>query len=450
MAPLPLEIWREIFTYACTDGGYTGTSLSLTCKLFYNASLLVRFHTLSLFSLRQVELFLAFTRRYEERRHGRQLKVYHLLLSFPSPPPSTFTPGASSDSSSSDCYGSNPAEHWITARRLREQDKAAWDHLFLKLVPGLLNFVGPHLRTLALLQSDGFTLPPLSPFLPRLRELTLLVGISVMVNGHDAFDPSDGSPASPHPEAPGSSSSVLTSPATAAHPETRADATPSSPSARTPTREGTRKRRARLPALERLHVVCGRHRDYTLRDALAHLPALAPRLTHLRISNATYTHERCIPAFLHDALGLGHTHGHGLGAQHPPLRPTDDPVPEPAPGLILATSRYADPDADGREPALPGLRRVLVHSIPPPSVGSSAGPQKEYVALVGAVNAIGAACVAAAAGVDVRVRMLRGERPKQRFLEQLVEAQWVDRIEGGRGCWEGFCGEENGEDSVRV
>ncbi|TFK89115.1 hypothetical protein K466DRAFT_487482, partial [Polyporus arcularius HHB13444] len=43
---LPLEIWQHIFTHACTDGGYTGTSLALVNKFFYGASIPTRFRSL--------------------------------------------------------------------------------------------------------------------------------------------------------------------------------------------------------------------------------------------------------------------------------------------------------------------------------------------------------------------------------------------------------------------
>lgn len=396
MTRLPLEIWREILSYACSDGGYTGTSLALACKLFYNASLPVRFYSLSLFSLRQVELFLAFARRYEERYDGRRLKVHHLLLSFPAPP-SNCRPDLSSEGSSGE--SSDPAEHWIIARRLREHDKAAWDRQFLKIVPALLSLAAPHLRSLALLQSDGFALPAIRHALPRLRELTLLVGISVMLNSDDAFDVDGGSgaPLPSSPSTPGSSPAA----------EAPASATPSSPP-----------RRARFPALERLHVVCGRHRDFVLGDTLAHLPRLAPALTHLRVSNATYTHEHCLPPFLRAALGLPHPHS-GFDS--------------------LATGAYPSwlaqaADADECTARLPELRRLLVHSVPPPSAGTYEGPYKEYMALVEAVDAIGAACDARC---DVSVQTMRSARAKQRLWEQIVEADWVDRIEGGPGCWAG-------------
>ncbi|OJT13053.1 hypothetical protein TRAPUB_10393 [Trametes pubescens] len=407
MVRLPLEIWREIFCYACSDGGYTGTSVALACKLFYNASLPVRFYSLSLFSLRQVELFLNFAKSYEERYDGRRLKVHHLLLSFPASP-SNCRPELSSEGSSGE--SSDPAEQWITARRLREHDKAAWDRRFLKLVPALLELAAPHLRSLALLQSDGFALPAIRHALSRLRELTLLVGISVMLNSDEAFDV-DGGSGAPSPSPPWTPGS---SPA----PETPASATPSSPP-----------RRARFPALERLHVVCGRHRDFVLGDTLAHLPRLAPALTHLRISNATYTHEHCLPVFLRDALGLAHPH------------PGFD---SPATGAGPAWLAQAD-DADECQARLRELRRVLVHSVPPPSSGTYEGPYKDYLALVGAVDAIGAACDATC---DVSVQTMRNGRAKQRHWEQVVEAEWMDRIEGGPGCWVGCEGDE--EAAARV
>ncbi|KAI0675124.1 hypothetical protein C8Q78DRAFT_965710 [Trametes maxima] len=393
MKLLPPEIWKEIFSYACVDGGYTGTSLSLACKFFHNISLPVRFHVVSLHSLRQVELFLAFAIRYQQEHHGVTPRVYHLLLSFSDSQPSSLpsSPDATDMSSHNSLARSPDVDQWIIARRLREQDKAAWDQQFLTLVSGLLELATPHLRTLALLQSDGFTLPAIRRSLPRLRELTLLVGISVMFNGsegdsltHHAGDlPGASPPSSPLSRLPRKT-------------ETPTSKTPSIP-------------HARFPALERLHIVCGRHRDFILRDTLVHLPRLAPALTHLRISNATYTHEHCIPGFLHDALGI------------PP--PAAAVYPAPAP----------DADVDVR-PGLPALRRVIVHSVPPPSTGTCGNPQREYVVLVNAVNTLRAACDLTS---DVRVRAMRGERAKHRVWERVVESHWLDRIGGGYGCWVG-------------
>ncbi|KAI0332342.1 hypothetical protein GY45DRAFT_495512 [Cubamyces sp. BRFM 1775] len=414
MNRLPMEIWREVFTHACTDGGYTGMSLTLVCRFFYNASLPIRFRSLSFRSLHQIELFLHYARRYEESHAGAKLRVHHLMLSFPNT--SADTPESSPASSPG--ADANDVDQWVTSRRLREEEKAAWDDKFTQVLPELFELVAPHLRTLALLQSDGFTLPPIRNVLPRLRELTLLVGISVMLNGEDGFQEHGRSCAShlrPHgSESPedadvsdgvDENENVSDSPGPTEAPICAA-ATPS-----------LSVLCARFPALERLHVVCGRHRDFRLRDTLAHLPRLAPKLTHLRISNATYTHEACIPDFLRAALGMPCPEFAFLGTASPPR--------------LVQRPPGADPDIHA---ALPALRNVVVHSVLPPAGGACGNPYMEYVALMDAVNAIGAACEATEA---VRVRAVRSDRAKHRHWEELVARQWVERIEGGYGCWVG-------------
>ncbi|OSD06708.1 hypothetical protein PYCCODRAFT_755594 [Trametes coccinea BRFM310] len=411
---LPLEIWREVFTYACTDGGYTGASLALVCKLFYNASHQVRFRSLSFYSLDQIEYFLEYVQRCEGRFRGAQPKVYHLLLSFSQTSSdgrsdAEFSPGAVSHAYCTD------ADAWATARRLRQHEKAMWDHKFLQLVPALLELVAPHLRTLALLQSDGHTVPALRNALPRLRELTLLVGISAVFHGDPALDPSGRSAASP-PSPDSTNSPESSSLWDADGVEARVSATPSSP-------------HARFPALERLHLVCGRLRDFRLRDALAYVPRHAPALTHLRISNATYTHAQCIPAFLCAVLGV--------------------PAPEfecvagtaavrfvriPPRSQTMPVGGAGDDWDVGVKAGLPGLRRVIVHSVLPLPGARCGSPYMEYTALMNAVDAVDVACDKAA---GVSVHPIRSDRQKHRYWEVLVTRQWMERIEDGRGCWVG-------------
>ncbi|KAI0661343.1 hypothetical protein C8Q70DRAFT_1043941 [Cubamyces menziesii] len=385
MNRLPMEIWREVFTHACTDGGFTGASLMLVCRFFYNASLPIRFRSLSFRSLHQIELFLDYARHYEEGHAGSKLRVHHLLLSFSNA--SMDTPESSPASSPG--TDANDVDQWVTSRRLREEEKAAWDDKFSQLLPDLFELVAPHLRTLALLQSDGFTLPPIRNVLPRLRELTLLVGISVMLNGEDGFQV-DGRSRASHLRPHGSES---------------------------PEDADIPVLCARFPALERLHVVCGRHRDFRLRDTLAHLPRLAPALTHLRISNATYTHEACIPEFLRAALGMPFPEFAFLGTASPPR--------------LVQRPPGTDPDVHA---TLPALRNVVVHSVLPPAGAACGNPYMEYVALMDAVNSISEACE----GTEtVRVRSVRSDRAKHRHWEELVARQWTERIEGGYGCWVG-------------
>ncbi|KAI0694013.1 hypothetical protein C8T65DRAFT_711088 [Cerioporus squamosus] len=371
---LPLEIWQQIFTHACTDGGCTGTSLALVNKFFHRASHPTRFRSLSFSSLVQIEGFLTYVAVYQ---HDSKLRILHLLLSFPNAmPPET--------SSQDDVGPSQSLNVWYIMRQQREHEKAAWDRRFLHLIPSLLQLAAPHLETLALLQSDGFAIPTIRTVLPRLRELTLLVGISVTLSeGAYEHEPSSAQTLSFSPTTVSATSSLGNCP------------------------HGTR-----FPALERLHLVCGRHRDWTLREPLSYLMRLAPALTHLRISNATYTHgqDGSIPAFLRDALGM------------PSALPGSSALLQCPPGSEVAHAA-----------GMPGLQHVVLHSVPPPDGGRCGNTHKDYRALVGAVQAIADACESSE---DVRVRWVEGERMRGTDWGQVIRAQWMDRITGGCGCWE--------------
>lgn len=48
MERVPLELWREIFSKACTDKGFTGCSLSLVSKFFREASAAVKLQSVAL------------------------------------------------------------------------------------------------------------------------------------------------------------------------------------------------------------------------------------------------------------------------------------------------------------------------------------------------------------------------------------------------------------------
>ncbi|KAI0745685.1 hypothetical protein C8Q76DRAFT_639539 [Earliella scabrosa] len=416
MKSLPLEIWQRIFALACTDGGQTGTALALVSRFFHAASHPIRFLSLSLYSLRHIEQFLSYLRKHATSRCHLTPKVKHLLLAFRSSPHSPCqdsSPELSSDDNSS-------MQVWYQLRQIREQDKAVWDSRFMTLVPILLEFVGPHLETFALLQSDGIIIPAIRHPLPRLRELTLLMGIAAMLNA-------DTDNMSPHP-APSFDTTHAGEGGSIEQEEEQGP--PTRPAPATPSLgHGA----ARFPALERLHLVCGRHRDWTLREPLARLPGLAPALTHLRISNATYTHgqDDYIPAFLRAALGVGpprDTEDSDVRARGPSATPNAH-----GPRSVLALDAPGW-DAAGEAPAMPRLRRVVLHSVPPPSPGGRcASPYKDYDGLVGAVRDIAVACERRE---GARVAMMEGERLKHREWERIVEAQWMARVEGGYGCWE--------------
>ncbi|KAH9935687.1 uncharacterized protein B0H18DRAFT_420494 [Fomitopsis serialis] len=45
---IPLEIWERICSFACTDDGYTGLSLSKVSRYFRNASRLCRLQSVAI------------------------------------------------------------------------------------------------------------------------------------------------------------------------------------------------------------------------------------------------------------------------------------------------------------------------------------------------------------------------------------------------------------------
>ena len=446
---LPLELWQQVFAHACCDGGHTGLSLALVSHFFHNASHPVRFRSLAFRSLSSITKFLAYLDT-SWPIHRPPLKIYHLLLSFADPLRDSGVPTYEVDD------GANP-EMWIRVRQQRELDKATWDQHFMVLVPALLARAAPHLETLAVLQSDGHALPLMvrAPTLPRLRELTLLMGIAVLLADRDRDLGEPGGSSSARADRSGLSTHPTPSPPLAPlalpPPELRGtlpgiqDASMSHHAATvTPTDAATdpqypdaETRATGLPALERLHLVCGRHRDWTLHDALACLPGLAPRLSHLRISNTTYTHgrDRSIPHFLH----------HALAGAPPPATCGCDQRAHAAEGgeggcgcgEKRRAAGFGGLAGDGRGcvpvAAMPELRRVIVHSVPPPAGGRCVKPYEDYRALVASVCAMSAACEAA--GADMRVRWMESERARHREWEGIIEAQWVDRAGGGRGCW---------------
>lgn len=59
MERCPLELWTKIASHACTDGGYTGCSLSLVSRTMYNAVDPVRYHSVSLIGNEQLVDFSA-------------------------------------------------------------------------------------------------------------------------------------------------------------------------------------------------------------------------------------------------------------------------------------------------------------------------------------------------------------------------------------------------------
>ncbi|KAL1942806.1 hypothetical protein VTO73DRAFT_5046 [Trametes versicolor] len=84
MDTLPLETLQQIFKLACTDGGYTGHTLSLVSKGIRAAARAARFHSISLIaSPRHLQLFVALYERECDPALGDKPRIQHLHVAFP-------------------------------------------------------------------------------------------------------------------------------------------------------------------------------------------------------------------------------------------------------------------------------------------------------------------------------------------------------------------------------
>lgn len=156
---IPTELWRLIVPRACTDGGFTGRSLTLTSKFIHAQSASGRFHSLAFTSLERVEGFLAFLRLQPE---DFRLMVEHLYLSFVQPKPARPIKTLSAD------------EYQALCEKVKAE-RQIWHENLLEAVSALLKLVSPTLRTFTLL-ANNFAAPLRLPSLtlPNLQELSFL------------------------------------------------------------------------------------------------------------------------------------------------------------------------------------------------------------------------------------------------------------------------------------
>ncbi|KAI0780486.1 hypothetical protein BD413DRAFT_463607 [Trametes elegans] len=153
MDRLAIELLINVFSLACTDGGYTGCSLSLVCKHFNTISRPLRFQSIAINgSLRKLERFVSRLHSEHALRgaYGSVPVVRHLFLFTLSMPPLAI-PDKGSDS--------------------RDD--------YFALVATLMRLVAPKLETLTFLQCK-WDVPLTLPF-PRLRELTVGEGVVSLV-----------------------------------------------------------------------------------------------------------------------------------------------------------------------------------------------------------------------------------------------------------------------------
>jgi hypothetical protein len=82
----PPEIWTQIFYHACTDTGFTGRSVSATCRHFHELAKCVKLRSVALFSTEQIIAFVKLAEAlpcWERVIENLYLTTYGLPLKLP-------------------------------------------------------------------------------------------------------------------------------------------------------------------------------------------------------------------------------------------------------------------------------------------------------------------------------------------------------------------------------
>ncbi|KAI0722316.1 hypothetical protein C8T65DRAFT_628930 [Cerioporus squamosus] len=260
---VPTELWHEIIKQACTDGGYTGRSLALSSRFLHAQSLVPRFHSVALNSLRALEGFLSLLAKLPD---NCDLRIEHLFICFRYEPHKTPPNSCRDRARMSRAEEQRPNDEEVNTERDR------WRVRFTVAMSKLFVTVSPTLRTLCLVEEPGvrFALFPCPPLL-LLEELTIKAYAPTIL---------------PIPD-----NCIYDVPATTA---SRAGSDDDLSS--------------KLPVLRRLHYVPNIWSGpSSCAPVLAYLSTHAPRtLTHLRFSAVTNM-DGAIVGQIPEALGLAFT-----------------------------------------------------------------------------------------------------------------------------------------------
>ncbi|KAI0674816.1 hypothetical protein C8Q78DRAFT_965163, partial [Trametes maxima] len=268
MDRIPYDVWDVIFRFACTDGGATGCALASTSKFFRGASTATRLYSVDLHSLVQVRNFLICLARIRRAVGDEEPPpVRHLFISFL---PGTCDAPLRNWRNWTDYPRTERAliQQLANDRRQWDTKKAAWNAEFVLNVSQLFRVLGPTLRTLTIIQAPEVQLPLVYFSFPLLEELTLLGDDRLFVrlgnlgvhlagqNDHSDFH----FYGLPSPD------------------EERPDDAP-----------------VPFPSLRRLHVIATARKLHPWEQTLPRWAALAPAVTHLRVSqvHAPVVHAIC-------------------------------------------------------------------------------------------------------------------------------------------------------------
>ncbi|OSD01361.1 hypothetical protein PYCCODRAFT_1436592 [Trametes coccinea BRFM310] len=395
MENLPLDLLRRIFELACTDGGYTGNSLSLTSKAIRKASRATRFHSIFLNAgPRRLRSFLDLYERECDASFEDKPRIRHLYASFHvsdlkesqsdrsrAPPSSTNRPALSDE------FLSDEDDAAIDTSEFDEQlAKALRDMKHFPAVSSpqcanqtssaeyrepartLFRLVAPDLWSLVLQVGYNYRAKLAPPILedafPLLREL-VVVGST---NPRDLFVAG-------------------------------------------PTNNSTL-----LPSLVHLHLGTG------VNNPTLHLSSwslVAPTVTHLRITGTCRLQEL--------ELAVGVVYEPSRIAVHP----------SPLVSFVQRISRSLAPHSKTipPPPTYPSLRYLLIQPDPAPGpVGFCGTPMVEYVEAIEALEEFLTQC--RSAGIQGTLLPPLPDSIICGKLAAHVKWQWTKRLEGDLGYWD--------------
>ena len=171
MQDLPVEILLQIFAYTCTDGRYSGRSLSLVARAFHDAVRAIRFHSVALTGARQIYGFLPCL---EKARLLGPIPVRHLFISTwaDGEEVARIREGSALRPQILPCYPAlavATGPPWNLWPLLQE----TLDARLVKRIPLLLQAVADDLISLSIVHSWEFGPIQLPPTFPLLQKLTI-------------------------------------------------------------------------------------------------------------------------------------------------------------------------------------------------------------------------------------------------------------------------------------
>ncbi|KAH9895063.1 hypothetical protein C8Q73DRAFT_485454 [Cubamyces lactineus] len=405
MERLSYDIWHIIFQLACTDGGYTGCALASTSKSVRSTSAAARLHSVSLRSLLQVRHFLVCLERIRRSTGGETPPVHHLFLSFL---PQTCDAPLRKFRKTTDYARGERArlQQLLNDHRQWNAAKIAWNHEFVLHVTRLLQAVAPSLHTLTVVQAREIRLPLLWYHLPALRELTLFGDDRMFVRLQQ-----------PGLLVPGESDD--------------SDFNMYGVSTHSAAGETSEAPCVPFPSLERLHAVLAYPKLHPWKQTLPHWAALAPRLTHLRLSGDDDQVLQTLRGVL------------GLATITLPVTPSADRSEHPAAADEVSS--------DVTHPPYPDLSLVMVqmgeHWARRAGSGAQVQNRSMEVVLRPEVKKVAALCAEGPYG-RTRTVFAHNQGPRMEDWLRRLRRDWEERMKGEVGCWGDGVSEDTDEEGL--